>query len=98
MPQSEVNGAKNDSPGIRAVCFFAGFGPVNGTESMVCDNANNPGAQFEFGGTISGKSDTISGRFYYWGDDSITFAGKCVSATSCQATGSNAFVITLSKP
>src|SRR5690242_4302359 len=52
-------------------CSFAGsttfevwgennFGPVNGTESMVCDNANNPGAQFEFGGTING--DTMAGR------------------------------------
>jgi hypothetical protein len=74
------------------------FGPVNGTQSMECSNASNPGAGFEFGGHVDGASGVISGRFYYWADANISFAGQCGSVAACSATGANGFVISLSKP
>jgi len=73
------------------------FGEVRGTESMVCSNANNPSAQYRFGGHIEGDTGALSGQFFYWASDSLTFAGNCTSPTSCGATGSNNFMPTLTK-
>ncbi len=68
---------------------------AQGHENMTCNDCATS-VDYNFGGYID-PSGVINGKFYYWGNTmNESFAGKC-SSSSCSASGSDSFTITMTK-